>query len=141
MGERMVTMKPTYPIFILIGDEKSVELIQKPKELCHYEKYDIEEGLYEGWDANGYPLRVKWDSKHRCTSVEIYKEVNEKENLIKAMLNYAYHYRPEAQFNYTGESDNMVTLLRAVEKYVNEKQSNNITLKVISCIRKLFRAR
>lgn len=93
-------------------------MVTNSKELNFYERIDIEEGLYEGWDKRGYPLKIIWEYRVG-PKVEISKEVIELDKLRDVILNYAKRYRPKNPFIYSGPEDNMVELFKAIEKHIS----------------------
>ena len=114
-------MEPQYPVFILANDDLSINMIMDPKQLSGwYEKIDVEEGLYRGWDVNGYPLRVLWDPAVG-TKVEICGDFPQEDKLREAILDFAKIYRSKISFVYSGPEDNIVELFKTVEEHIKPK--------------------
>jgi hypothetical protein len=62
----VITMTtPVYPLFILELDDHSFREITDASGLAWYERQDIENALYEGWDSKGRHLRLEWDPHHK----------------------------------------------------------------------------
>lgn len=112
-------MLPEFPLFILTKDEMSIHMVNSSKELSFCERIDIEEGLYEGWDVKGHPIKILWDSKYGPKAKNIQESI-QSDKLREAILNYAKHYRSKVPFVYSGSGDDMVELFKATERHIQE---------------------
>lgn len=90
-------MERKYPLFILAQDDRSLYKINCKRDLDWFEKIDIEDGLYCGWDKDGYPIKIIW-SLINGAEVEIVEEKSRLEDLKNAVLNYAREYAPKLVF-------------------------------------------
>ena len=110
-------MELKYPIFILSKDDLTIRMINSPKELDWYEEIDIKEGLYNGWDINGYPIELYMDGKKvalKFTSLQ-----SSPTELKEAILNYARIMKPNSPFINSAQNTDVLGLFKAVEKHVN----------------------
>lgn len=124
-----------YPLFILEKDDLSMRIILEPKDLNWYEKIDIDEGLYNGWDIKGYPFNLVWDESQSSPKIEITREHPEIDQLCNAIKDYARRYRPKVSFDYSGS--NVIDLFKAAEEHINQgRLSCRITKKLKSLWKK-----
>src|SRR5579864_3356791 len=63
-----MTRLAKYPIFVLEKDDRSFHKIDSPTGLDWFERIDIEDGLYCGWDSDAQYFDLVWDKPtHRPT--------------------------------------------------------------------------
>lgn len=64
-----------YPILVRALDDRSLRFVHNPsrEELGWYERVDIDDGLYDGWDSAGAYFKLRWDEQSRLPSTEIVK--------------------------------------------------------------------
>lgn len=106
-----------YPLFIIAKDDLSMEMIKDPKQLSvEFEKYDIQDGLYSGWDVKGVPIVLAWD---RGVKLIVKDETPQLDGLKNSILEYAKNYRQDAVFVYNVNSDDIVVLFEAVERFIS----------------------
>ena len=129
-------MEHHYPIFVLVTDDETLEMLTNSTELNRYERIDINNNLYRGWDVNGYPLKMLWDKK-KGPMVEISKEEPEKERLKEEIYRYSKYYNEQKPFVYSGPKDDAVELFRAVERHVKEDEPKRTTL--LDLFKNIFR--
>ena len=136
-GREDFKMKITYPLFIQAKDDLSIIMINKVKELYQFEREDIKNGMYRGWDLQGFPLILTSDNKNDV-QIKIIKETKEYGNLIKVLVEYAKtysnYYRPNTPFSFEGLEDNPVRLMEAVTKHIKGRK---FKYKVINFIKHL----
>jgi hypothetical protein len=113
-------MQVTFPVFILAKDDLSMDMVTEPKDLNWYEKPDINDGLYEGWDVNGYLLKISWD-KRLGPIVTVCNNEPQIEKLQEAIYDYAKRYNAQESFVYSGPSNDVVALFKAVEAHVRKE--------------------
>ncbi len=63
--------RAAYPLYILEEDDFSFRQVQSELELDWYERTDIEDELYRGWDSHGHPFRLTWDIGKRRPDLEL----------------------------------------------------------------------
>lgn len=117
LAEGLVKMEVLYPLFIIVKDELRVDIVTTPKDLNCYERIDIEEGLYAGWDKKGYPIKISWQHKVG-PKVEITQEISQVDKLRETILTYAKCTRPKVPFVYSCSQDNIVELFKAAEEHI-----------------------
>lgn len=130
----MVNMNYSFPIFILAKDDKSVRMSKSEKDIEYYEQPDIEEGLYVGWDVNGYPLRLVWRTKEG-PKIEVSTEIPHIDQLKTILYEYVRYYRPDVPFQYAesaGSEDDIVALYKAIEEHINAGRLRNKIKKFFS---------
>lgn len=103
-------------------DDRSIRMVSSSKELKWYEKIDIEEGLYEGWDVSGYLIKLVWDSQ-LGPKVEILEERPYLDQLRNAIKEYAQNYRPKVPFNCS--NSNVIELFKTAEDHINQDKLVN----------------
>lgn len=135
-GKEVGEMELTYPLFIMATDDKSIKKFDSWDKLKNwYEQIDIEEGLFLGWDLNGYPFKLVWDKSQSSAMIETTGELSEIDQLRNAIRDYARDYRPKAPFDYSGS--NVVELFKTVEDHINQgKLSYKIKMKLKSLWKK-----
>ena len=52
-----------YPLFILEEDDLSLRKVDSERELDWYERIDVEDGAYRGWDSHWRPFRLTWNQE------------------------------------------------------------------------------
>jgi len=95
-----------------------MEMILDSKQLnscC--ERIDVKDGLYTGWDIDGYPIELFWDNRLKVI-VKITRSESEINKLKEAILNYAKLYRPKVPFMYFDHQDNIIELFKAAEEHI-----------------------
>ena len=112
-----------YPLFILVKDDSSIRVIGDSKNLNHMEMIDIKEGLYSGWDFDGYPFKVLWD---QATGIKL-EQTSEQPQLDKkkeAVFNYidrsSVYYRPDKQFIYDNDSNDFIGIIGAMKQHIKD---------------------
>jgi hypothetical protein len=56
---------PSYPIYVLIWDDKSFKKVLDSAGLRYFEEMDLREGPHIAWDQLGREYIVRWDSNLR----------------------------------------------------------------------------
>ena len=127
-------MEAEYPVFI-IDSASSVRMVSKPAQLSWYEKIDIEEGEYSGWDVCGRPLRVLWESGVG-PDVELTDESIQLNQLRAAIKNHAQTEVPNMPLACDESCDDVVNLFRAVERHIEANRPS-----LMKRMRRLFRGK
>jgi len=54
-------MSPKYPVYVFDNDESSFREFAYPNDLLFFEKPDVLDGQYKGWDSEGRYFDLVWD--------------------------------------------------------------------------------
>jgi hypothetical protein len=122
-----------YPLYILSKDDFSIRIFKSSKELVWMEDVDIEEGLYSGWDSEGYPFRVLWTDnvgvKFKQTS-----NLPRSEEMRQAFFKYvdkcSAYYRPDKPFAYDKNSDDYKGIIDALKKHIKNAPLQQRAIKI-----------
>ncbi len=84
-----------------------------------HEQIDIEEGEYSGWDVDGYPIVLLWDSNARPIA-QVCQEIAQLAELRAAILRYAILGSPNMPFTQESQTTDIVALFDEVEQHIDE---------------------
>ena len=84
------------------------------KSLSWYEKEDIHQGGYVGWDVHGFPIKLFWDAQYG-PQIRIEREKEELPELQAAIINYAKQYNPRSIPKLAGIEGDVVFLFNVAD--------------------------
>jgi hypothetical protein len=115
-------------MFVLSKDDRHISIVANTSDLEPLEREDIENGLYFGWDASGYPINLKWNKKDGPKVVQVSTEQRIDE-LRKAVFeyvdSYAAFYRPDKAFIYDKTTKDLTVLIESMRTHINEGPFKN----------------
>lgn len=76
-----------FPVFILEIDDHSFREVVEINGFDWYERPDIEDELYEGWDSSGRHFRLAWD-KMQARSTIIFTDASSGRSFREAVNEY-----------------------------------------------------
>ena len=122
-----------YPLYILSKDDFSIRIFKSSKELVWMDEVDIEEGLYSGWDSEGYPFRVLW-TDNVGVKFEQTSNLSQPEEMRRAFFKYvdkcSAYYRPDKLFAYDKNSDDYEGIIDALKKHIKNAPLQQRAIKI-----------
>lgn len=81
-----------FPVFVLEIDDHSFREVVDISGFDWYERPDVEDGLYEGWDSSGRHFRLGWNKIQACITI-IFTEASNARDFREAVNEYAFRMK------------------------------------------------
>ena len=118
-------MNYTFPVFVLSKDDKSVRMLTDEQDVGYYERPDIKDNLYIGWDLNGNMFKINWDTKKGEPKIEVIDGCPQPDQLRDVLYQYAKTYMPDIDLTSLGRHKNIVALYKNIEQRIDSGKFRN----------------